>query len=281
MMDFADVLSEQLANVLVAALRRDIDGKKQLIVADVDALWFENVDKLVVDLEDQRVRFGVDRAIDIGPHILRNRRQVPMLRKQVVAVRKRRQRRDQLNVMQPDPPGQIGYLLLFEKPSIRHILMGGVLLHLVEGSAGIVAAAQVRVSGKFHPAGVQFRMAVEPHARIHFHDEGVVFIKRHKVAYKALEERDIAASGKEQIDSSKGLVGPIANLHAAKSQPVLIVDKQLTKRLQPVESAPVAVAGYNSHVAGDAKKIALRATILHNTCQPLLCAIPADQRVLH
>src|SRR5271165_5971466 len=99
MVDIVHILSEQLANILVAALWRHIDRKKQLIVADVDTAGLQNVDELIVDLKNQGVGLRIDGAIDVRPLILRHRRQIPVPREQIVTMRERREYRNKFDMM--------------------------------------------------------------------------------------------------------------------------------------------------------------------------------------
>ena len=80
-------------------------------------------------------------------------------------------------------------------------------------------------------------MAVEAHAAIQFHDQGIEFVERHEVGHEALEVRNVVAAGEEQFDAPKRLVGPVANLRAGDGDAVLLLGEQLTERLQTVEGA--------------------------------------------
>jgi hypothetical protein len=82
------ILTMDLADVCIQALRRNVDGKEEFVVSDVDHLRPEQIEVFVVDVEDERVYVIMRGTVDIGPLMFRNRGEVPVAGKQVIAMSK-------------------------------------------------------------------------------------------------------------------------------------------------------------------------------------------------
>ena len=150
--------------------------------------------------------------------------------------------RDKLDVMLCHPARQVGHLFLLKKSAVASVLMGRILLDVMEWIWGIVAAAVIAVAGKFDPSGIEFGMAIEPHAGSNFHDQGVVLVERHVIADEAPKILDILASREEQIDAAKRLIRPVTNLDTANRYLAILPADELAKRLESPESSAIITA---------------------------------------
>src|ERR1035438_4494944 len=114
---------------------------------------------------------------------------------------------------------------------MRRILIGAVL------SQGRVALRVIEVLGEVDPAGVEFRMAIQAHRRVDFHDDLVELVKGHEIAQKALEERDILMPRQVQPNGAERNVGPVLHLHTANPGMSPVLEEELSKRLEAAEGA--------------------------------------------
>ena len=99
-------------------------------------------------------------------------------------------------------------------------------------------------------------MTIQPHRRVHFEDDLVEFIKRHEVAEKALEERDVLVARQVQPDRAERNVRPVLHVHPADAHTRPVFRHDLPQRLKPVESACIILAGDHDRVRPRAQDIA-------------------------
>ena len=122
-------------------------------------------------------------------------------------------------------------------------------------------------------------MRVEAHTCAHLHDERVVFVERHEVADEAPKEGDVPAAGKIQVETAKGLVGPVPDIHAWNLYLAAGAAQQLAERLKSVESASVIASGDENNIFLNVKQIAFIRLNLFVRVQIQAGAALADERV--
>src|SRR5437016_12806262 len=100
-------------------------------------------------------------------------------------------------------------------------------------------------------------MSLEPHARIHFHDQFVEFVLRHKVADKTFEEGNAVAAGQIKLKASKRLVRPVPHVDRTDSQRWPAFLDQLPERLEAIEGASVIASGDDDRSFIDPQQVSL------------------------
>src|ERR1035437_7670537 len=119
----------------------------------------------------------------------------------------------------------------------------------------IVALRVVQVLGEIDPPGVQFRMAVQAHRRIHFHDHLVEFVQRHEIAQKAFEEGDVLVPRQVETNGPKWQVGPVVHLGSRNAYVTAVLRDELADRLHSIKSPCLIVARHHYGVGTAAQAV--------------------------